>query len=1311
MSAVSSHDEYEDALWSNNFYSSASGISLLLLSNHIINLKRTVNIPNLILTNLVSAGLLEPVDAAAVETHTKTGNRTLLMRVSPSMKALESILNDKPQAHEQEVIMEEAEEEDLTTGPAKSPKLLDHWTYPRANNTKVDIRVDHTNDRPNDHTFDSRPVGLTSAWPASENSVYIAPDEQRPHTHSTISVQTFHTARLAETVASDTSRRKLDLGTPKLASEAAQPSSMVSHQYLESNGQNPGHHRNSSSLTTIGGDGDTTPKLRQAELAVQGNVSTKYSPRLQKIATSFPEKEVDSGDTKVGPGSPEWESADTEKDVPDLLREPPALEKSRSSSDQLTLTNGFNAKSNGKVTTTSMLAPVENDPPAPVAKSPAMKSAEIKRDDKPLAEPAMTTFSKPVKLHFPVKSMLDSPKLEAPFQPKSANPAPTTETGSNSLSDTLKLKLKDNSSAFATPRSQISHLSPHNPAHRSPAQIPLQRRSNTMNDLATAAGNTSAVGGGFTNSANSKRFSFRGMFKLKSKNHSLDKLAGVQEEAEPSKPSKPSKITSKSFSTPNFADFTKPEKKKDTRKSFFGKRRKSENELQAFRVPHDGESEHRNGGIEEVTKIEPKAVSTSQEKPSGKIDVKLETKPEIKPEQKAEIVPGTPATIYSSATQLTPVTANLNSKTIREVDDSDYLPAFDQTIDSDHDFERDFDHHDDIDAHAYDPPKRRSDGDFGEELSLEPVSPDLLRMPLDPKRALTIFGSPFAVNYSPASGNLRSPRIMNLNKQASPKQNDALLGDTLFPKLLNPHEVESIVSLERSRSMRSIKSNGKRSSFINYAGSDENIVLGLDLVLVGDSIRRPASILKNSLSMQSIRVEPVQLIDAAMSVPQSDVASGADQNVIHDEASGFASEVHQKDIPPLPQVYNDDNEDLHDFIEFTDFIDVDNLDFSTSPRQFLMDSPVSRLESPIAVFDENDASFLAKLDFGPELPVQDFGSHESETEYPLEVHESEGERALEAPETSQSPAEILLDTSSQEELPLPLSEETAVRNSVPDVIVVNSASSLDLEEPHVSPDTPTSPSSDALNLPILDQAYKLALEEAQARENPSTTARPVSMSFKGFSGSAFKDQPMIKHGSHQLLNLYNDSSNESSAVGQGFGSSDEEDSDEDDYSFEERENSGHNAYPVHEQEPNPVVSPGLKQNGSVANRRSFVPPKLAQKLMGLQPPGPFHHDRIPSLSDHSATSSPRLLTSFISRIKKSPMASPKMAFSSKTSVRFSLRIVLYDTYNGDEYDRHPDIATCNQLTPLLAQQIRDELNAVKSEMPVHRDSQCYTHFF
>lgn len=61
-------------------------------------------------------------------------------------------------------------------------------------------------------------------------------------------------------------------------------------------------------------------------------------------------------------------------------------------------------------------------------------------------------------------------------------------------------------------------------------------------------------------------------------------------------------------------------------------------------------------------------------------------------------------------------------------------------------------------------------------------------------------------------------------------------------------------------------------------------------------------------------------------------------------------------------------------------------------------------------------------------------------------------------------------------------------------------------------------------------------------------------------------------------------------------------------------------------------------------------------------------------------------------------------------VKFSSEVVLYSTYGDDEYDRHPGNAACNNLTPELAMDIRNELNMFKAEMVVNEHSRCYTHF-
>ncbi|KAG5980414.1 hypothetical protein E4U55_004064 [Claviceps digitariae] len=65
----------------------------------------------------------------------------------------------------------------------------------------------------------------------------------------------------------------------------------------------------------------------------------------------------------------------------------------------------------------------------------------------------------------------------------------------------------------------------------------------------------------------------------------------------------------------------------------------------------------------------------------------------------------------------------------------------------------------------------------------------------------------------------------------------------------------------------------------------------------------------------------------------------------------------------------------------------------------------------------------------------------------------------------------------------------------------------------------------------------------------------------------------------------------------------------------------------------------------------------------------------------------------------------------KRNATFSPRLIFCDTWPSQEYDRRGEIATCNRLTPHLAQQIKEELNSFKMEMEVHENSKIYTHFF
>ncbi|KAF7720143.1 Uncharacterized protein PECH_007431 [Penicillium ucsense] len=75
-----------------------------------------------------------------------------------------------------------------------------------------------------------------------------------------------------------------------------------------------------------------------------------------------------------------------------------------------------------------------------------------------------------------------------------------------------------------------------------------------------------------------------------------------------------------------------------------------------------------------------------------------------------------------------------------------------------------------------------------------------------------------------------------------------------------------------------------------------------------------------------------------------------------------------------------------------------------------------------------------------------------------------------------------------------------------------------------------------------------------------------------------------------------------------------------------------------------------------------------------------------------------------------PKGAPMTPQPTSRNIVFSPRIQFHDTWPSGEYDRRGDIATCNRLTPLLAQQIREEINNFKMEMEVHENSKIYTHF-
>jgi hypothetical protein len=69
------------------------------------------------------------------------------------------------------------------------------------------------------------------------------------------------------------------------------------------------------------------------------------------------------------------------------------------------------------------------------------------------------------------------------------------------------------------------------------------------------------------------------------------------------------------------------------------------------------------------------------------------------------------------------------------------------------------------------------------------------------------------------------------------------------------------------------------------------------------------------------------------------------------------------------------------------------------------------------------------------------------------------------------------------------------------------------------------------------------------------------------------------------------------------------------------------------------------------------------------------------------------ITQFTSLDPKTSLLTPEGAVS--RNISFSPLIQFHDTWTSGEYDRRGEIATCNRLTPMLAQQIKEELNTFK----------------
>lgn len=77
---------------------------------------------------------------------------------------------------------------------------------------------------------------------------------------------------------------------------------------------------------------------------------------------------------------------------------------------------------------------------------------------------------------------------------------------------------------------------------------------------------------------------------------------------------------------------------------------------------------------------------------------------------------------------------------------------------------------------------------------------------------------------------------------------------------------------------------------------------------------------------------------------------------------------------------------------------------------------------------------------------------------------------------------------------------------------------------------------------------------------------------------------------------------------------------------------------------------------------------------------------------------------FMSALRFSDSKSVPVTPAAKRNISWKNTTNYHDTWGSNEYDRRGEIATCNRLTPMLAQQIKEELNSFKMVSSAHSNA-------
>lgn len=128
---------------------------------------------------------------------------------------------------------------------------------------------------------------------------------------------------------------------------------------------------------------------------------------------------------------------------------------------------------------------------------------------------------------------------------------------------------------------------------------------------------------------------------------------------------------------------------------------------------------------------------------------------------------------------------------------------------------------------------------------------------------------------------------------------------------------------------------------------------------------------------------------------------------------------------------------------------------------------------------------------------------------------------------------------------------------------------------------------------------------------------------------------------------------------------------------------------------------------------SFVP--LAREVQDGDQPGEFEHSDRPGQTEQTEQTvksvQPDQTEQCVQTEQTDQPDQHIQPTNSHPTVTFASTTLIYNTYASLDYDRRAEPCTCSRLTPLLASQIKHELNTFKMQMTVHAESRGYTHFY